>query len=154
MAGAAKASLPEELLSCAVCRDAFTTGGLKAPYVLAGCGHSFCRPCLTSTQAADLRVSSAGTSGLRCPLCRKTSSKALRNHSLVAVRAGLGVPRDHIRVVEPTRHKKDHTVATIQQELAYEGVSVIIARRACVTYAKEIKALKTARSGDIAVVAE
>jgi len=76
------------------------------------------------------------------------------DEQVVDLVAGLGVPRDHIRVVEPTRHKKDHTVATIQQELAYEGVSVIIARRACVTYAKEIKALKTARSGDIAVVAE
>jgi indolepyruvate ferredoxin oxidoreductase, alpha subunit len=67
--------------------------------------------------------------------------------------AGLGVPRAHIRVVEPTRHKKDHTVAVIREELAHEGLSVIIARRACVTYAKEIKALKHAR-GETEVVAE
>jgi indolepyruvate ferredoxin oxidoreductase alpha subunit len=67
------------------------------------------------------------------------------------------VPREHIRVVEPTHHKKDQTVAVIRHELAYDGLSVIIARRACVTYAKEIKAIKeirAIRSGEIGVVAE
>lgn len=67
------------------------------------------------------------------------------DEEVVDLVAGLGVPRAHIRVVEPTRHKKDHTVAVIREELAHEGVSVIIARRACVTYAKEIKAIKAAR---------
>lgn len=56
--------------------------------------------------------------------------------------AGLGVPRAHIRIVEPTAHKKHQTMATIREELAYAGLSVIVARRACVTYAKEIKAIK------------
>jgi indolepyruvate ferredoxin oxidoreductase alpha subunit len=70
------------------------------------------------------------------------------DEQVVELVAGLGVAREHIRVVEPTRHKKDQTVAVIRQELAHVGVSVIIARRACVTYAKEIKALKAARAGD------
>jgi TPP-dependent indolepyruvate ferredoxin oxidoreductase alpha subunit len=39
----------------------------------------------------------------------------------------------------------------IRHELAYEGLSVIIARRACVTYAKEIKALKAGKGGDCAL---
>jgi len=78
---------------------------------------------------------------------------AATDEQVVDLVAGLGVPREHIRVVEPTRHKKDHTVAVIRQELAHEGLSVIIARRACVTYAKEIKALKHAR-GETPVVAE
>jgi len=64
------------------------------------------------------------------------------DEQVVDLVAGLGVPREHIRVVEPTRHKKDHTEAVIRHELAYEGLSVIIARRACVTYAKEIKAYR------------
>jgi TPP-dependent indolepyruvate ferredoxin oxidoreductase alpha subunit len=38
----------------------------------------------------------------------------------------------------------------VRQELAHEGLSVIIARRACVTYAKEIKVLKAAREGSCA----
>jgi indolepyruvate ferredoxin oxidoreductase alpha subunit len=68
------------------------------------------------------------------------------DEQVVDLVTGLGVPRAHIRVVEPTRHKKDHTVAVIREELAHEGVSVIIARRACVTYAKEIKVLREHRA--------
>lgn len=78
------------------------------------------------------------------------------DEQVVDLVAGLGVPRAHIRVVEPTHHKKAQTVAVIQDELAYDGLSVIIARRACVTYAKEIKAIKEIRaiqSGQIGVVA-
>ncbi len=71
------------------------------------------------------------------------------DEQVVNLVAGLGVPREHIRVVEPTHHKKAHTVSVIRHELAYEGLSVIIARRACVTYAKEIKALKHAK-GEVA----
>jgi TPP-dependent indolepyruvate ferredoxin oxidoreductase alpha subunit len=59
--------------------------------------------------------------------------------------AGLGVPREHIRIVVPSPHKKSQTVVTIREELTYTGLSVIIARRACVTYAKEIKDIKEAR---------
>jgi len=66
--------------------------------------------------------------------------------------AGLGVPRAHIRIVEPTAHKKHQTVATIREELAYDGLSVIVSRRACVTYAKEIKEIKSHRR-EIPVVA-
>ena len=79
------------------------------------------------------------------------------DEQVVDLVAGLGVDRAHIRVVEPTRHKKDHTVSVIRHELAYQGLSVIIARRACVTYAKEIKAIKeerATRGGVIEVVAE
>jgi TPP-dependent indolepyruvate ferredoxin oxidoreductase alpha subunit len=43
-------------------------------------------------------------------------------------------------------------MATIREELAHTGLSVIVARRACVTYAKEIKELK-AHKLEIAVVA-
>jgi len=56
--------------------------------------------------------------------------------------AGLGVARAHIRVVVPAPQKKAHTLAVIREELAYHGLSVIVARRACVTYAKEIKHFK------------
>ncbi|HQR71946.1 MAG TPA: thiamine pyrophosphate-dependent enzyme [Burkholderiaceae bacterium] len=64
------------------------------------------------------------------------------DEQMVDLVAGLGVPRGHIRLVEPTQRKLDETVNVIREELAYEGVSVIIARRACVTYAKEIKAFR------------
>ncbi|TXT34661.1 MAG: indolepyruvate ferredoxin oxidoreductase alpha subunit [Comamonadaceae bacterium] len=70
---------------------------------------------------------------------------AASDEDVVALVAGLGVPRDHIRVVVPSPHKKAHTMETIREELDYVGLSVIIARRACVTYAKEIKDIKSMR---------
>jgi indolepyruvate ferredoxin oxidoreductase alpha subunit len=71
------------------------------------------------------------------------------DEQMVELVAGLGVPREHIRLIEPTRHKKDETVTVMREELAYEGLSVIIARRACVTYAKEIKAFRRGEGGSI-----
>jgi indolepyruvate ferredoxin oxidoreductase alpha subunit len=52
------------------------------------------------------------------------------DEEVVDLVAGLGVPREHIRIVAPSPHKKDETIATIREELAYQGVSVIVARRA------------------------
>lgn len=72
---------------------------------------------------------------------------AATDEDVVNLVAGLGIDRAHIRVVEPTSHKKAHTMAVIREELAYaQGPSVIIARRACVTYAKEIKFFKNERA--------
>jgi indolepyruvate ferredoxin oxidoreductase alpha subunit len=70
---------------------------------------------------------------------------AATDEDVVNLVAGLGVPREHIRIVVPSPHKKSHTMETIREELAYTGLSVIIARRACVTYAKEIKEIKETR---------
>jgi indolepyruvate ferredoxin oxidoreductase alpha subunit len=70
---------------------------------------------------------------------------AATDEDVVNLVAGLGVPREHIRIVVPSPHKKHHTQDTIREELAYTGLSVIIARRACVTYAKEIKDIKETR---------
>jgi indolepyruvate ferredoxin oxidoreductase alpha subunit len=46
--------------------------------------------------------------------------------------AGLGVPKEHIRVVEPLKKYHDENVAMIKEELFYKGVSVIIERRECI----------------------
>jgi len=59
--------------------------------------------------------------------------------------AGLGVPREHIVVVSPARKTMDDTVRVIRDEIAYRGLSVIIARRACVTYARTIKEIQRER---------
>lgn len=45
---------------------------------------------------------------------------------------GLGVEEDHIHVLRPLRKYHEENVKTIQQELAYQGVSVIIPRRDCI----------------------
>ncbi len=49
---------------------------------------------------------------------------------------GLGVPEDHIRVVEPLKKYHDENVAMIKEELYHKGVSVIIERRECIQTAK------------------
>jgi indolepyruvate ferredoxin oxidoreductase alpha subunit len=58
---------------------------------------------------------------------------------LLTIVKGLGVPEDHIVIMEPVPKKHDENVGLIQKELKHEGVSVIIAQRICI---EEIKAQK------------
>ncbi|MDR2927844.1 MAG: hypothetical protein LBV41_06570 [Cytophagaceae bacterium] len=46
--------------------------------------------------------------------------------------AGIGVEKEHIRVLTPLRKNHDEMVKVISEELAYNGVSVIIPRRECI----------------------
>lgn len=55
---------------------------------------------------------------------------------LEAIAIGLGVPEEHVRVITPLPRQHAQNVAVIQEELDYQGVSVIIARRECVETAK------------------
>jgi len=52
---------------------------------------------------------------------------------------GLGVPKEHIRVIQPLPKNLEKNVATIKEELAYHGLSVIIAARECVVEARKKK---------------
>lgn len=45
---------------------------------------------------------------------------------------GLGVAEEHIHVLKPLRKNHEENTAIIRQELAYQGVSVIIPRRECI----------------------
>ncbi len=45
--------------------------------------------------------------------------------------AGTGLSPEHIRVVVPVKRNHEEMVRIIGEEMAYNGVSVIIARRAC-----------------------
>ncbi|MGM0504880.1 MAG: thiamine pyrophosphate-dependent enzyme, partial [Bacteroidota bacterium] len=45
---------------------------------------------------------------------------------------GVGVEPNHIRVFRPTRKNFDEMVEIMKEELAYDGVSVIVPRRQCV----------------------
>ncbi|MDD3877247.1 MAG: indolepyruvate ferredoxin oxidoreductase subunit alpha [Bacteroidales bacterium] len=45
---------------------------------------------------------------------------------------GLGVEESHIRVIKPLRNKHDENFKVFEEELAYNGVSVIIPRRECI----------------------
>jgi indolepyruvate ferredoxin oxidoreductase alpha subunit len=45
---------------------------------------------------------------------------------------GLGVEKEHIRVVTPLPKNHDELVKTIREEIEYQGVSVVIPRRECI----------------------
>ena len=45
---------------------------------------------------------------------------------------GLGVAKEHIRVFTPLKMNWDEMVSVYKEELAYEGVSVVIPRRECI----------------------
>jgi indolepyruvate ferredoxin oxidoreductase alpha subunit len=64
---------------------------------------------------------------------------SVSDEQVVDLVAGLGVPRAHIRVIVPLPNKKAENLKVVREELAHQGLSVIVARRACVRYAKEIK---------------
>ena len=56
--------------------------------------------------------------------------------------AGLGVDPAHIRVVVPLPRTREEMKAIIREEIAYDGVSVIIPRRECIQTAKRHNATK------------
>jgi len=45
---------------------------------------------------------------------------------------GLGVPKDHLRTIEPLPKNHDKNVRIIKDEIAHHGLSVIVAVRECV----------------------
>ena len=45
---------------------------------------------------------------------------------------GTGIDEDHFRVIEPIPRNHEQNVAVLKEELAFDGPSVIIARRACI----------------------
>ncbi|MDY6915175.1 MAG: thiamine pyrophosphate-dependent enzyme [Candidatus Cloacimonadota bacterium] len=51
---------------------------------------------------------------------------------------GIGVEKDHIRVLNPLSRHHEENVKVIKEEIAYDGVSVVIPRRPCIhVYAKK-----------------
>lgn len=56
--------------------------------------------------------------------------------------AGLGVDPAHIRVTVPLPKNREEIVRILREEIAYEGVSVIIPRRECIQTAKRHAAKK------------
>lgn len=50
---------------------------------------------------------------------------------------GIGVDEEHIIVLNPTKRNKQKMIDLLKQEMAYEGVSVIIPRRQCIQTIKD-----------------
>jgi indolepyruvate ferredoxin oxidoreductase alpha subunit len=67
-------------------------------------------------------------------------------NKLEEVCLGLGVEKEHIRVLTPLKNQHEKNVQIYKEEIAYDGVSVIIPRRECVqTLKKKNKAKQAAK---------
>ena len=59
---------------------------------------------------------------------------------LESICLGLGVEKEHIRIMKPLKNQHDINVQIIKEELAYKGVSVLIPTRECIqTLGKKMK---------------
>ena len=58
---------------------------------------------------------------------------------LVEICRGLGVEKDHLRVISPLHKNHDENVQVLKEELEYNGVSVVIAQRECIQTASRRK---------------
>ena len=56
----------------------------------------------------------------------------------------IGVEEEHIRVVNPLKKNHDQIVQVLKEELAYDGVSVVIPRRICIVEQRKISRQKKA----------
>ncbi|HUW92139.1 MAG TPA: indolepyruvate ferredoxin oxidoreductase subunit alpha, partial [Bacteroidales bacterium] len=57
---------------------------------------------------------------------------------------GLGVSRDHLKIIVPLRKNHDENIAVMKAELAYKGVSVVLAQRKCIQTATRNKKTEAA----------
>ena len=53
-------------------------------------------------------------------------------HQIESICKGLGIEEDHLRIIKPLKKFHKENVKIISEELAYQGVSVIIPRRECI----------------------
>lgn len=58
--------------------------------------------------------------------------KSHATNRLLEICKGMGVEPGHIRVMNPLKKHHEENTSTMAEELAYEGVSVIIAQRECI----------------------
>jgi len=60
-----------------------------------------------------------------------TQDTLVTGDAMVELVTGLGVPREHVRVINPIPRNHETNVAVLREEIAHPGVSVVIARRKC-----------------------
>lgn len=58
---------------------------------------------------------------------------------LIDIVTGLGVPQEHIRVLEASRVRREENIKALREEIEHKGVSVIIAERECIQSARRSK---------------
>jgi len=63
--------------------------------------------------------------------------KSHATHRLMEICRGIGVEKEHIRMMNPLRKHHEENKKIMAEELGFEGVSVIIAQRECIQTAKK-----------------
>jgi indolepyruvate ferredoxin oxidoreductase, alpha subunit len=81
---------------------------------------------VTKNSPATIIISDNSTTGMTGGQDSKATGR------LEAICEGIGVARDHIRMISPLRKNHDENIGVITDELQYRGVSVIIASRECI----------------------
>jgi indolepyruvate ferredoxin oxidoreductase alpha subunit len=100
-------------------------------------GHSGITPLLSAARAdADMTVFILDNSTVAMTGGQTSLTTGLGLRRLVE---GLGVPPQHIRIIEPLPRHHALNVQVIKEELDHPGLSVIIAARQCVTYSSKRK---------------
>jgi indolepyruvate ferredoxin oxidoreductase, alpha subunit len=61
----------------------------------------------------------------------------ISSERLEEICVGVGVPREHVRVVTPLRKCHDESVKVLKEEIAHRGLSVVIPRRECIQTARK-----------------
>ena len=54
------------------------------------------------------------------------------HHEYFEICKGLGVEKEHIRLMIPLKKNLEENIALLKEEFDYEGVSVIISQRECI----------------------
>lgn len=62
----------------------------------------------------------------------------VKGDPLVELILGLGVPREHVRVIEPLPSKHTENVKVLKEEINYNGISVVVSRRPCIQLLKKV----------------
>jgi indolepyruvate ferredoxin oxidoreductase alpha subunit len=68
---------------------------------------------------------------------------------LVNICKGLGVAPEHIRLITPLKKHAEENLAIMKEEMAYNGISVIIAQRECIqTFQRKAKAKRQEKAAE------
>lgn len=65
------------------------------------------------------------------------SQKSSATGRIESICEGIGVAKEHIRVINPLKKFHEENVNIFKEEIAYQGVSVIIPRRECIVWANK-----------------
>jgi len=74
--------------------------------------------------------------------------KSQATDRLESICLGLGVNRDHLRVIVPLKKNHEENKVVISEELIYHGLSVILARRECIQTASKNKKASAAMKNE------